>query len=798
MEHVLIRWSSTNDTAYVPSTSVRLMMEGETRRRRAVQPIYTAEPLKKRQSTGSSNEPNTEHKNPSGNSCGDSSQIGKKRGRSRQRKTNQNEQEVDQNEEDTKAEIDDDSVDQQDMEISEAIRSPSFFDTDYATSFDKCDKDNDSSASPTKEMPPPPSRKLGEPRELIMEKIGEKPEENSNNIITTAVEKGAPTPTENELTSSHSPTVSQQSPQTMVNQQTTVEPTLQSEGSASDDEWGRREEPKKVECTIAPASACEVSFEPKTDAAPTFTSPISSPFNPRLTMDNYDISDRESFPVQLFGLLQDAKEVGVDHILSWESDGKTFRIRNDQEFLKLLTRLSANKKVISFRNTLGQFNFQCVEYGENGRAYQHISAFPPESGSREIGKVLFHKDSSLEDLQQIKRRRPLHKRSKESPNSSAEKAKKRERRGTEATPLEETEMQPRAVSSPRSLRASTLAATAESLERSESFDAPAKQTLVPSQFVASPPLQSRFRVASLSELGGEASKKRKRREGTEQATVASKKSKPNPSRHQKAMSRTEERKTRRLSNGCLLPKKGSTYQLGDGTWAKPVGSVPNGLIWDYERGLWAPIGGTAGVARRQRNHVVYRNENSSSSSEEDEEGEEDHDKDGNGDVDHNEKVDLRANGRFTSAARVPSDRGTPHRLVLHALSTGDFGGEHYADESLPEDQTIVRLSPCGKHHTLRTSPYFPTFLMFKKRHVFKGHFKAKTKANPTGTIGGDNGIMKDVKKDNFAKIQRLLHRERTEEDESSSHTLSSTSSGESTVPAVQPALTEVDLNESTM
>jgi hypothetical protein len=46
--------------------------------------------------------------------------------------------------------------------------------------------------------------------------------------------------------------------------------------------------------------------------------------------------------------------------------------------------------------------------------------------------------------------------------------------------------------------------------------------------------------------------------------------------------------------------------------------------------------------------------------------------------------------------------------------------------------------------------------MFKRRHQFK--YKARTKSNPTGIIGGDNMYMNDINKQNWCRIQNLMHR----------------------------------------
>jgi hypothetical protein len=86
---------------------------------------------------------------------------------------------------------------------------------------------------------------------------------------------------------------------------------------------------------------------------------------------------------------------------------------------------------------------------------------------------------------------------------------------------------------------------------------------------------------------------------------------------------------------------------------------------------------------------------------------------------------------------------------------------------------------------------YPTFLMFKKRHVFKGKFTARTKANPTGIIGGDNQFMSSVKKDNWARMQRLMRARGVSDENGEVLSQNTSSSGESTLVA-HPPMADLD------
>ena len=60
-------------------------------------------------------------------------------------------------------------------------------------------------------------------------------------------------------------------------------------------------------------------------------------------------------------------------------------------------------------------------------------------------------------------------------------------------------------------------------------------------------------------------------------------------RNRERRGREIERRSRRTSDGCLLPKCGTAaLLLDDATYDKPRGAKPNGLMWDRFRGIWAP------------------------------------------------------------------------------------------------------------------------------------------------------------------------------------------------------------------
>ena len=573
---------------------------------------------------------------------------------------------------------------------------------------------------------------------------------------------------------------------------------------------------KKVasdQASVAVASTDEAAKAPR--PTPVHAPPPKSPPRSKLCMEHYDLSDRDTFPGQLFRLLRDAHELGIHEIISWENDGETFRMHNEKKFLGLLLKLSHNKKVISFRNTLGQFNFQCVEFGANGRAFRHASAIPgrfKNDATNENTEILFHKDATTEQIQRIKRR---------ASGMDHRKPSSLKKNGGPPLSMDTTALKRMA---PKKTGSPTLSLDKKSLERMararssqaqgkklDDFSAHSNDSTKssPDKSVTSDNGRNKRRRDPVFDLldnpwAAPYSKRRKRwlmaKEGSterlEDGTWTKPKGKPpalslewdkergmwetvrkdvvdttaatsapakradqsrGPPKKRKPvavqrsddagesvprnkLTRQAERETRRRSDGCLYPKT-RPIRNEDGTFAKPGGAAPKGLVWDTVRGLWAPKG--KAVSNSQSESPArdsWRHQRSV-------------------------RPDLPTSVSIRQPARAPH-----------------------------KEQTVVEVAPSGKHHVLRESPLYPSFLMFKKRHLFRGKFTARTKANPTGIIGGDNEFMKDIKKDNWARMHRLIKKRAFDEreEELSHNTNSSFSSGESTLVA-HPQVADVDI-----
>jgi len=215
------------------------------------------------------------------------------------------------------------------------------------------------------------------------------------------------------------------------------------------------------------------------------------------------------------------------------------------------------------------------------------------------------------------------------------------------------------------------------------------------------------------------------------------------------LSREAERMNRRTEDGCLLPKN-PPVRNEDGTYAKPMGAVPRNLEWDPIRGLWAPSKEQQETSAPASSHP-------------------------------NTPPRKKKKKRRTSQRLVEPDVAASAAIESTSVIGADTGNDGGRVE---RRSTVVRL-PTVK---LSSSQMFPSFLLFKKRR----QYKARTKSNPTGIIGGDNIYMKNVNKRNWGKIKRLMHRRDDwsssynihREDELSSQS-TTTSSGESAM-AVEP------------
>jgi hypothetical protein len=255
-------------------------------------------------------------------------------------------------------------------------------------------------------------------------------------------------------------------------------------------------------------------------------------------------------------------------------------------------------------------------------------------------------------------------------------------------------------------------------------------------------------------------------------------------KEEKGINRHKEREARRTADGCLLPIH-TPLRLHDGTFVKPTGARPRNLVWDASRGLWAP------PLKPRPSKVAALSQLSSTSI-------------------------SSSRPRRQSGSPAPSNKdvgimnGSPHRLMNQNAGVDlDFTTKADADECSTNNQTatcersmVIRISSKRNSPSSRPASSVPSFLMFQRRHH---KYKARTKSNPTGIIGGENVHMKHINKSNWRKIKRLLNRRQYDEDWASinSHqhdeidSSASLSSGESAI-AVAMTLAPVIAAATTM
>ncbi|KAL3916614.1 MAG: hypothetical protein SGILL_005098 [Bacillariaceae sp.] len=785
--HVMIKWSSTNDTVFVPESTVRFENDGATRRRRPVKTIYKPDSPKKskrekrekKETAKRKKEKAPKHKPPQ-------LKKSRKRGvppplRVASPKSSQMSSSL--------------------TSSSPAPATPTFATLAAATAFEEI--------PPIAPLPPVAEEQeapLLEAPTFFSKNGAETSFEQSFDDIISIDEEGW-----KESSDKTPPTGKTRQPATStipvaaVAASTNAEPHLESEDSGEERHWQDPDAAKKgtdgekEQQSTGPGESSTTSSPSHSAFKTPLSSPAptpASPFHPKLTMENYDLRDRDTFPGQVFQLLQDSTELGIDHVLSWEDDGKTFRLRNEKKFLKILLCLSNNRKVISFRNTLSQFGFQCVEYGENGRAFRHVSAIPTDP--QNSGSMLFHKDATKEQVQKIQRRAPSSNRKQKMPPSGSSNispsqplsvdAKTLKRLSFRSSPPKKADLEVGGLVKKRKLTHADIEVATTSMPRSGQKRSRTDVWVMPSEGSthllddgtwATPvgePRDDGLKWDSIRGMWGRRTSREDEKE-KEDAHSSDDSSRTKGLDHQsrlpwkkkkhlvvyssdgdeednsdggddesgnkaeeskRKMNRIEERESRRTSDGCLIPRT-KPLQNEDGTYAKPGGGAPRNLQWDPVRGLWAPS--KSSNSRTQPQRV-------------------------------NPAPDPAVTGRRTLPPRASRDAAVaaitkpteqrqaarPVRRERDPLDGPPTRVQYYS--SPREEPSVVCIETSGKHDVLHSASVFPTFLMFKKRHVYRGKFKARTKANPTGIIGGDNEFMKDVNTDNWSRLYRMMHERR--------------------------------------
>ena len=106
---------------------------------------------------------------------------------------------------------------------------------------------------------------------------------------------------------------------------------------------------------------------------------VLQPFKPTFRSQHlsYDLSPHNTnFPRELFRLLQDAEDQILDHILSWQKHGRSFIVKDHEEFEKVILKNTRNGSTStttydSFVRTLLSYGFSEIKIGKRKGGYRH-------------------------------------------------------------------------------------------------------------------------------------------------------------------------------------------------------------------------------------------------------------------------------------------------------------------------------------------------------------------------------------------------------------------------------------------
>jgi len=419
-----------------------------------------------------------------------------------------------------------------------------------------------------------------------------------------------------------------------------------------------------------------------------------------------------TLPIQLYRLLRLSTfhpKLNLCKMIRWTIDGNGFCIVNEEQFLsKIVCKTSKMTKSISFRNTLGQFNFNCVKQGEKHRVthrvYQHKSITEAKKVN-DPSLRLFYRGAPLEGFWSIKTRRDEH----ENGHSEEELRK--------------------------TATAKDISAKRHSSRR-----------------------HSRTRANERDWKDDEASS------GSDGSDSPGEDEKPKYF----ASSREAERERRRTSDGCLLPKDGAEQLLSeDGTYDKPRGAHPNGLIWDKFRGLWAPphrLTKDPAFKRRRINRVMLPPSTNILTSKQN--GESNHGSRGSerrtGDgclLPKSEPFRLPDGTYKQPKGHVPKKMRWDEIRGLWAPINGTKKRKFGIDTSSSSEESMIIKASKAKliqHSSSMLRNYLQPKKQ-KKRHdgtYLNKTFYARTKSNPSGIV------RHTINMSNWRKIEKLMQRSR--------------------------------------
>lgn len=94
------------------------------------------------------------------------------------------------------------------------------------------------------------------------------------------------------------------------------------------------------------------------------TSPVEDDFNGRTGSDKL-------FPGKLHDMLDYAEKEGLDHIVSWTSDGTAFTIHKPKEVISILPMFFGHTKYRSFHRQLNMWSYRRVVDGSHKGSFSH-------------------------------------------------------------------------------------------------------------------------------------------------------------------------------------------------------------------------------------------------------------------------------------------------------------------------------------------------------------------------------------------------------------------------------------------
>lgn len=100
------------------------------------------------------------------------------------------------------------------------------------------------------------------------------------------------------------------------------------------------------------------------------------------------------FPTKLYQMLQEVDEQGLDHIVSWQHDGRSFRVHKADKFVtEILPRYFRCSKMKSFQRQLNFYKFQRIIGGKFDGSYSHPQFI---RGEEDLAKKIRRQELSQE------------------------------------------------------------------------------------------------------------------------------------------------------------------------------------------------------------------------------------------------------------------------------------------------------------------------------------------------------------------------------------------------------------------